>query len=77
MSGDWTGREDTPRTPVRRVALTLTDDCPGDRVRVSDGTWNQTLSHGEATVVDEERANRLLAQRVKGKPFLRVQERLD
>ena len=77
MSGDWNGREETPRTPVRRVVLALTDGCPGDRVKISDGTWNQTISHGEAVVGDEDRASRLLAQRVKGKPFLRVQERLD
>ena len=77
MSPDWTRREETPRTPVRRVVLVLTQDCPGDRARISDGTWNQTISHGEAVVVDEDRAGRLLAQRIKGKPFLRVQDRLD
>ena len=77
MTADWTGREEIPRTPVRRVVLVLTGDCGSDRVKISDGTWNQTLSHGEAAVVDEERAVRLLAQRIKGKPFLRVQERLD
>ena len=77
MSADFTGREDTPRTPIRRVALVLSPDCPGDRVRISDGTWNQTLAHGEVALVDEERAARLLAQRIRGKPFLLVQERLD
>lgn len=77
MSPDWNGREETPRTPVRRVVLVLTEAVGGDRVKISDGTWNLTLAHGEAAVVDEERAGRLLAQRIKGKPFLRVQERLD
>ena len=60
-----------------RCVMALTETVNADRIKISDETWNLKISKGETFVVDENRANRLLAQRVKGKPVVRVIETIQ
>ena len=60
-----------------KYVMALTDAVNADKIKISDETWNLKISKGETFVVDENRANRLLAQRVKGKPVVRVIETIQ
>ena len=60
-----------------KYVMALTNAVNADKIKISDETWNLKISKGETFVVDENRANRLLAQRVKGKPVVRVIETIQ
>ena len=54
------------------MILATADHVGADRVKVEDGSWNLTLSKGQKFQVDEERGERLLRLKIRGRAVLRV-----
>ena len=54
------------------LPIQLTKHIAGDRIKLTDGTWNIKLRHGEIVRVDDERALRLLKIKVRGKPVVEI-----